>query len=159
MNVVFLIHFLFDPKKGWDRKNWAAEENGRKRPGAGETGWCGCGPPAQRWGQGGEDCVESWCVSIWIIAVSHWPGSLVYLVHRAKQSPRERSFAPQHSLLFPLLFILVAGTHVTFWRFFHWMSFWFKSLSYFFPSCPGDIWREPIKQALSFFLCGSESFT
>lgn len=39
MNVVFLIHFLFDPQKGWNGKNWAADENGRKRLGAEETGW------------------------------------------------------------------------------------------------------------------------
>ena len=58
--------------------------------GAEETGWDGCGPPAQQVGKGGKAGMESWFVSMWIAEFSHGPSSLVYLVHKAEQSPGER---------------------------------------------------------------------
>lgn len=58
-NTIFLTHFLFDHGKSWERKNWAAEENRRKRFGAEETGWDGCGPPPQQVAKGGKAGMES----------------------------------------------------------------------------------------------------
>lgn len=85
----FLPTFYLTMRAGTERSG-AQKKNGRKGLGAGKSSWWGCGPPAQQLGKGEEDCVESWSVSIRIIALSHWLGSLVYLVHRAKQSPGER---------------------------------------------------------------------
>lgn len=79
MPPVFRTHFLSDCEKGWDRENWAVEENERKRFGARETQ---VGVWATSAAGGTLTCPDHEALPL-VRLVIHWG-------HRAQQSPGER---------------------------------------------------------------------
>jgi hypothetical protein len=108
MNAAFVIHFLCDHEKGWDRMMLQKKMGGRGLCLRDSLVWMEAANAAIE--QSGKDCMEG--LFAYRSLSSPPASSLVYLVYRAEQSPGERSLTQQHSLFFPLLFILVAGTHV-----------------------------------------------